>query len=174
MAIGDKHVTHHYSSSYDDIGRAIDVSPLPLFTEPQEAKLHLLRRLLFALATGNGDLHMENLAVVRRDGRVAFSPVYDPTSMRAYTRHDLLSVMPFGGYGEEDERGQPVHLADALRRLAKNMGISRALLRRAVEEALGATDRYLDRVFGLAHLPEANKLQLKTVLPPVRTELSRV
>jgi serine/threonine-protein kinase HipA len=172
MAIGDKRITHHYSSSYDDIGRAIDVSPLPVFAEPQEAKLHLLRRLLFALATGNGDLHMENLAVVRRDGRVAFSPVYDPTPMRAYTRHDLLSVMPFGNYGEEDERGRPVHLADALRRLAKNMGISKASLRRAVDEALGATERFLDRVSDLADLPEANKLQLKNVLPPVRAELA--
>lgn len=174
MAVGDKRITHHYSSSYDDIGRAIDVSPLPIFKEPQEAKLHLLRRLLFALATGNGDLHMENLSIVRRDGRVAFSPVYDPTPMRAYTRHDLLSVMSFGDYGEEDERGQPIHVTDALRRLAKNLGISRASLRRAVEEALGLTDRYLDRVFELADLPEANKLQLKKVLPPVRAELSKV
>ncbi len=174
MAVGDKRITHHYSSSYDDVGRAMDVSPLPVVTEPQVAKLHLLRRLLFALATGNGDLHMENLSVVRREGRVAFSPVYDPTPMRAYTRHDLLSVMPFGGYGEEDERGRPIQLADALRRLARNLGISRASLRRALEEALSATDRYLDRVFDLADLPEANKLQLKHILPPLRAELSKV
>lgn len=174
MAIGDKRITHHYSSSYDDIGRAIDISPLPVFTEPQGAKLHLLKRLLFALLTGNGDLHMENLAAVRRDGRIAFSPVYDPTSMRAYTRHDLLSVMPFGDYGEDDERGRPIHLADALRRLAKALGISKQLLHRTVEEALGATDRYLDRVSDVVDLPDANKQQLQKILPPLRSELSRL
>ena len=174
MAVGDKRVTHHYSSSYDDIGRAMDASPLPIFTDPPQAKRHLLKRLLMAFATGNGDLHLENLSVIRRDGSTVFSPVYDPTPMRAYTRHDLLSVMPFGDYGDVDERNQPVHLAEAIRRLAKTLGTSKASLHQMIEEVLAATGNYLDRVSALAELPEPNKLQLKKIIAPVRTELARV
>jgi serine/threonine-protein kinase HipA len=174
MAVGDKRITHHYSSTYDDIGRAIDTSPLPIFTEPREAKLHLLKRLLLSFATGNGDLHLENLSVIRRDNKIMFSPVYDPTPMRAYSRHDLLSVMPFGGYGDVDEHGQPIHLAEAIRRLAKFMGISKVMLRHTQEEVLHVTDNYLDRVFALAELPEPNKQQLKKVVEPIRSTLSKI
>lgn len=174
MAIGDKRVTHHYSSSYDDIGRAIDASPLPIFTEPQEAKRHLLKRLLLAFATGNGDLHLENLSVIRRNDAIVFSPVYDPTPMRAYSRHDLLSVMTFGDYGDVDERGRPIHLAEAIRRLAKSLTISKPSLRGMIEEVLNVTGNYLDRALALEQLPEPNKLQLKRVVETIRAELSRV
>ena len=174
MAIGDKRVTHHYSCSYDDVGRAIDASPLPIFTEPQEAKKHLLKRLLLAFATGNGDLHLENLSVIRRDDRILFSPVYDPTPMRAYSRHDLLSVMPFGDYGDVDEHDRPIHLVEAIRRVAKTLAISKASLRGMIEEILSFTENYLDRAFALKELPEPNKLQLKKAVAPVRSELSKV
>ena len=174
MAVGDKRITHHYSSSYDDIGRAIDISPLPIFMDPQEAKKYLLKRLLMAFATGNGDLHLENLSVIRRDNKIVFSPVYDPTPMRAYSRHDLLSVMPFGDYGDVDEHERPIHLAEAIRRLAKTLGVSKVSLRGTIEEGLIVTDNYLDRVFGLTKLPEPNKQQLKKVVAPVRMDLSKV
>ncbi|MHB8742160.1 MAG: type II toxin-antitoxin system HipA family toxin [Sulfuricaulis sp.] len=174
MAVGDKRITHHYSSSYDDIGRAIDASPLPIFAEPAVAKNHLLKRLLLSFATGNGDLHLENLSVIRANGNNVFSPVYDPTPMRAYSRHDLLSVMSFGDYGDVDARDQPIHLPQAIRRLAKTLGVSKISLRGIVEEALAATDSYLERVFALAELPEPNKRQLKKVVVPARLELSKV
>jgi serine/threonine-protein kinase HipA len=174
MAVGDKRITHHFSCSYDDIGRAIDRSPLPIFTEPQEAKRHLLKRLLLSFATGNGDLHLENLSVIRRDDKIVFSPVYDPTPMRAYSRHDMLSVMSFGDYGDVDEHGRPIHLPEAIRRLAKALGISKNSLRGMVEGVLGVTDDYLERVFALAELPEPNKLQLKKVVAPVHSVLAQV
>ena len=53
-----------------------------------------------ALLTGNGDLHLENLSIIDRGEGPCFSPVYDPTPMRAYSIHNMLSVMPFGDYGE--------------------------------------------------------------------------
>ncbi len=174
MAVGDKRITHHYSSSYDDLGRAIDRSPLPIFTEPQEAKIHLLKRLLLSFATGNGDLHLENLSVIRRDNKIKFSPVYDPTPMRAYSRHDLLSVMPFGDYGDVDEHGRPIHLVEAIRRLAKTLGISKVLLHDIIEEVLSVTDNYLNRATGLTALPEPIRQQLKKVVAPVRSGLSQV
>lgn len=47
-----------------------------------------------ALLTGNGDRHLDNLALLggARDARLA--PVYDPVPMRAWARHDLRFAIP--------------------------------------------------------------------------------
>lgn len=174
MASGDRHITHHYSSSYDNIGYAIDRSPIPLVSDPRAAKLHLLRRLLLALATGNGDLHLENLALLSKAAHTTFSPVYDPTPMRAYSRHDMLCVMPFGQYGEQDEKGRPVDLPEGMRRLAKNLAITKKQLRTATEEVLGLTENYGEKVGDLTGLPDANKQHLARVVERVRKELAGI
>lgn len=171
MATGDKRITNHYSSSYDDVGRAIDRSPIPIFSDPQDAKKQLLKRLLMSFATGNGDLHLENLAVIRRDGRIHFSPVYDPTPMRAYSRHDMLAVMSFGDHGDVDEKGHPIHMPEGLARFAKTLGISKKILHDMVEEVLSVTKNYIDRVSDLTDLPDPNKQQLKKVVTRVRADL---
>jgi serine/threonine-protein kinase HipA len=172
MAAGDRSITHHYSSDYDAIGSAIDRSPIPIVDEPFEAKVHLMRRLLFALLTGNGDLHMENLSFVRLEGSTRFSRVYDPTPMRAYGRHNLLAVMPFGNYGEVVSGDQPVGLEAALERLAKHYGISRSRFRDLLEEALTATRNYGERVQSLTALPQSNKDRLKQVTGDLHRRLS--
>ncbi|MDH5484419.1 MAG: HipA domain-containing protein, partial [Gammaproteobacteria bacterium] len=172
LASGDADITHHYSYSYDAIGRAIDVSPIDLFSDRHGAKLHLLRRLLLALLTGNGDLHMENLSVIARDAGSAFTPVYDPTPMRAYTIHNLLTVMPFGDYGELlDRQATPVGLVDALRRFAANLNISRSTLAAQVCELLAVTESYPDRVAALTTLPDKNKANLVGIVNRMRQQL---
>jgi serine/threonine-protein kinase HipA len=174
LASGDRRITHHYSSSYDSIGHAIDRSPIPIVSDPRAARLHLLQRLLLAFATGNGDLHLENLALVRRDTLTRFSPVYDPTPMRAYNRHDMLCVMPFGDYGEVDGKNQPIDLPEALRRLAKNLTITKKQLRGMIEEVLTLTATYAEQVTDLANLPDANKQHLVAVVRRVQKDLLRV
>lgn len=174
MASGDRRITHHYSSSYDNIGYAIDRSPIPIVNDPQAAKQHLLQRLLLAFATGNGDLHMENLALLRRDARTAFSPVYDPTPMRAYNRHDMLSVMPFGNYGEMDEKDRAIDLPEGLRRLAKNLAITKKQLRDMAAEVLSLTAGFGGRVAELASLPNANKQHLIATLTRVQKDLAKI
>jgi hypothetical protein len=96
MSIGDSRVDSHYSSSYDAIAGAIDRSPIPFLSDLADAKRHLLKRLLLAMLTGNGDMHLENLSILDDGTRRAFSPVYDPTPMRAYSIHNALCAMPFG------------------------------------------------------------------------------
>ena len=174
MATGDAHVTHNYSSSYDDIGRAIDSSPIPIFSEPQEARHHLLKRLLLAMATGNGDLHMENMALLRRDGQTTFSPVFDPTPMRAYSRHDMLCAMPFGDYGQLDEKGHPVNFTAGLQRLAKTLHISKPQLRALIEEVLAVSAGYSTRIADLDALPEQNRKHLSALVTRVRNDLQEV
>jgi len=173
LASGDARITHNHSYSYDEVGRAIDRSPIDFVTDRTAAKRHLLARLLMSLLTGNGDLHLENLSIVGAADGLAFSPVYDPTPMRAYSIHNMLSVMPFGGYGETDEAsGTTTGLAAAVRQLAKHLGIAPAMLEEMIGKALKATEHYSERLRALASLPEANRENLVRIVERVRGQLS--
>ncbi len=167
FACGDLSITHHYSGSYDAIGRAIDRSPIPLVLDRRAAKIHLLKRLLLSFATGNGDLHLENLSILSRDGTLAFSPVYDPTPMRAYSIHDMLAVMPFGNYGE-------VHFEEALVRFTRNLGFRKKELLRIIEEVLDVTRDYPERIEALKQLPGKNKKNLTGIVETLRNDLQEI
>jgi len=165
LASGDSTVTNPYSTTYDAIGRAIDRSPIDLVTDRKSAKQYLLKRLLLALATGNGDMHLENLSIIQKGDALAFSPVYDPAPMRAYSIHNLLTPMPFGGYGEG------ASLAEALVRFTRNLGFRKNYLLGLVEEVLAVTGDYADRVRALKGLPERNKENLVSIVESVKSEL---
>ncbi len=172
LASGDRHITSHYSYSYDKICSAIDRSPIDIVTDRAAGKLHLLNRLLLALLTGNGDLHLENLSVISKDHINRFSPVYDPTPMRAYPLHNMLSVMPFGYYGEYIGRqDKPVGLRQALLNFARNSGIRKTDLIGAIEKSLDITADYVEKVASLKTLPEANRQQLISVTQRCRSEI---
>ena len=172
LATGDSRITHHYSSSYDAIGRAIDRSPIAIVSDPMQAKLHLLKRLLMSFATGNGDLHLENLSLLQCGEQLCFSPVYDPTPMRAYSRHDMLSVMPFGNYGELDASDKPVDFGTAVLRLSRNLGINRNALKDMLEEVLYVTRNYIQQLQSLSTLPKDNKDHLSAIILDMRTKLT--
>ncbi len=172
LATGDSRITHHYSSSYDAIGHAIDRSPIPIVSEPMQAKLHLLKRLLMSFATGNGDLHLENLSLIQCGEHICFSPVYDPTPMRAYSRHDMLSVMPFGNYGELDANDSPIDFNSAVLRLSKNLGVNRNALNEMLEDVLQVTADYEQRVQALSSLPDENKTHLSDITRSMRKKLN--
>jgi hypothetical protein len=93
--------------------------------------------------------------------------------MRAYSIHNLLSVMPFGGYGETDAAsGKATGLAPAVRNLAKNLGITPAVLEEMTGKALQATEAYSEQVRALASLPEANRENLVVIIGKVRGQLA--
>jgi serine/threonine-protein kinase HipA len=167
FASGDQSITHHYSTVYDAIGGAIDRSPIDLVSDKRSAKEHLLKRLLLALATGNGDMHLENLSFINRENRLSFSPVYDPAPMRAYTRHNLLTPMPFGKYGE-------VGLGDALLQFTKNLGFRTKELSELIEKVLTATKDYPNRIHALKTLPGTNKNNLISIVDSIKAELRKI
>jgi serine/threonine-protein kinase HipA len=172
LASGDSRITHNHSYSFDRIGRAIERSPIDIVTDREAGKRHLLSRLIMAMLTGNGDLHMENLSLLRRQETLSFSPVYDPTPMRAYSIHNMLAVMPFGNYGELDERtAEPVRLRQGIRNLARQLGIPPALRDDLLHRYLQATADYADRVRALQTLPAQNRQQLCAILETVRAQL---
>ena len=169
LASGDSTITHNYSYSYDQVGRAIERSPIDIVTDREGGKWHLVSRLILAMLTGNGDLHLENLSVMETAGGLTFSPVYDPTPMRAYSIHNMLSVMPFGNYGDIDTKTeQPVRLLQAIRNLAKNLGLTCSVLDEVINHSLQVTETYAARVHALKSLPAENKTNLVAITEKVR------
>ncbi|MGB5306251.1 MAG: HipA domain-containing protein [Gammaproteobacteria bacterium] len=174
LASGDGSITHKYSYTYDKIGQAIDRSPIDIVSNRSAGKQHLIARLLLAMLTGNGDLHMENLSIIGSETGLAFSPVYDPTPMRAYSIHNMLSVMPFGGYGEPDAAsGQQVYLLQAMRNLARSLGLTQTALDELLVHQLQVTENYTDRIRDLKTLPDDNKTNLINIINTVRGQLAQ-
>jgi len=178
MASGSKAVTNHYSIPYDAIGNALLPTGIsPFVADPKKERLHLLKRLLYAFATGNGDMHLENLGFVQNaDGEISFSPVYDPTPMRAYSRHDELTPpeMTFGGYGDFDKNNEIVNFQQAVHAFARTLDIKKYQLSGLLEEVLQHTKSYPDRIDALVTLPMKNKQHLIHVVTKVRAELVRI
>ena len=122
------------------VGRAIDNSKLQLVDDRTASKEHLFSRFLMSLVTGNGDLHLENLSLLTVDGKTTFSPVYDPTPMRAYSKHNMLSPMPFGNYGGYDEKSdKTIGFNDALQTFSKSLGLNKNKREELIQQALEAT-----------------------------------
>jgi serine/threonine-protein kinase HipA len=171
LASGDRSVTGNNSYTYDRIGRAIDRSPIDIVSDREAGKQYLFSRLVLALLTGNGDLHMENLSVIRTENTLAFTPVYDPAPMRAYSIHNMLAVMPFGNYGELNEDDSAVSLREALNNLAHNLGIKKHDSESVIERMLRVTENLAERIQALRRLPPDNKNNLVEIVSRVRRQL---
>jgi len=175
LATGDATISSHYSYSYDAIGNAIDKSPMDIISQRKAGKIHLMKRLILSILTGNGDLHLENLSITLRDGQAEFTQVYDPTPMRAYAIHNMLSVMPFGNYGQLiGRREQPVGLSEAIHTLARNLSISTPQLEDIIHLCLQATQDYVDRIAALKTLPELNKNNLIKIVTDMRHKIASI
>lgn len=166
LASGNKNISSNYDAEYELLSRAIDNPLVEIVSDRVEAKEHLFRRLLLALLTGNGDLHLENLTVLQKNGERAFSPVYDPTPMRAYKRHDIKTPMPFGGYGENTNS-----IAVALGQFGKMLGLPKHKIADTVGEYLSLTKSFIDRVNELKTLPVENRENLIRIHQEIRQEL---
>jgi len=172
LASGDRSITSHYSYTYDKIGQAIDRSPIDLVADRIEAKEHLFKRFILSLLTGNGDLHLENLSVIKTKDEFSFTPVYDPTPMRAYPLHNMLSVMPFGNYAEIPEgKSEAVGLNQAIKSLVSSLNLNRTQAKAIIEQSLNFTESYSARISDLNTLPDINKKQLINVTTVIREKL---
>ncbi len=169
LASGNDKITNHYSTTYDHIGAAIDSPEIQIITDRKAAKKHLLDRLILSMLTGNGDLHLENLSIIEREGSLAFSPVYDPVPMRAYSIHNALfpTGMGFGDYGDEIN-DEVINFNEAYTRFRKNLGISKTTLQNSVEHLLKVTDDYDRRIDSLETLPAENKTNLINIHKNIR------
>lgn len=164
LASGARDINMHYDGSYERIAAAIDTPSLTLVGDRRGAKRHLFRRLVLALLTGNGDLHLGNLSVLGAGESAAFSPVYDPTPMRAYSLHNLLCPIPFGDYGEYDGSSEHIiGLGEALRHFARHLGIRHREARELALAMLQASTDYPGRVQALGSLPQEHRNRLESI-----------
>jgi len=158
LATGARDIVRHTDGSLDRIANVIDLADPLLISDKKGARLHLFRRVLLALLTGNGDLHLENLSLLGSAGVARFSPVYDPAPMRAYSMHNMLCAVPFGGYGEEPADGDP--LVKACLNFARKLSLNKADIQENVSELLALTIDYPARVDAVETLPGDNKARL--------------
>jgi len=168
LASANREITSNHDAEYELLARAIDNPSIDIVSNKAEAREHLFRRMVLALLTGNGDLHMENLTILQRDGKLAFSPIYDPTPMRAYKRHDIKMPMPFGGYGDTTSS-----IGVAFGQFGKTLGLSKKIAE-IVESYLKLTESYADRVTDLKTLPIDNRENLIKIHQEMRQELMRL
>ncbi len=165
-------LNNHYDYSYDLIAQAIDLSPVEFVSDTIAAKQYLFKRFLMAMLTGNGDLHLENLSITCCGQARAFSKVYDPAPMRAYAQHDMLSVMPFGDYGEIPEgHNETITLKNAVMRFAKSCGLKKTQMKEIAEQLISKTQDFSVRVNELKTVPDENKKRLIEKTEIVRKSL---
>jgi serine/threonine-protein kinase HipA len=165
-------LNNHYDYRYDLIAQALDMSPVNIVDDIRAAKRHLFKRLVMALLTGNGDLHLENLSITCCNNIKGFTKIYDPAPMRAYAQHDMLSVMPFGEYGETpDGFDEPVSLKQAVERFAKSCGLNKSQAEEITEQSLSDTSTFSSRVGELKTVPDENKERLIKQTETVRKKL---
>lgn len=125
---------------------------------------HLYRRLLMALLTGNGDLHLDNLAFLGGLDDCRWAPVYDPAPMRAWPRHNLVSAIPFDASQYENH-------GIFFFKLGGSLGLSSQQVRQCIEASLDATEDYAARLMALPLVPEQQRQQLQEIVRQGRTLL---
>jgi len=95
MASGAADIQSATGTEMERIGSMLDTLPRIANINASQAQLEVYKRFITAIFTGNGDLHLENLAFLGGNTETRISPVYDPSPMRAWPRHNLLSAIPF-------------------------------------------------------------------------------
>jgi len=158
LAAGAKDIVRHTDGTLDRIARVIDLAEPLLVSDRKAARVHLYKRVLLALLSGNGDLHLENLSLMGVAGEAQFSPVYDPTPMRAYSMHNMLCAVPFGGYGDDAGEGDP--LLHACLNFAASLSLTKSDVEEIASELLALTKDYPERVDAIDSLPGENKARL--------------
>jgi len=149
----------------DELGGVFD--QLQSFTRlPGDTAEQFYRRVLMALLTGNGDLHLDNIAILGGIDDCRLSPIYDPAPMRAWPRHNLVSTIPFdaGAYTDHGEY---------FVQLGRLLGLSNTQTSQCIDDALSATDKYIDRLMGLDRVPMVQRTNLERVVVNERMQLMR-
>lgn len=164
IATGDHHFRETGDILLEELGNIIqrlsEVVSLAANTAEQ-----LYRRILMALLTGNGDLHLDNLALLGGIDNCRLTPVYDPSPMRAWPRHNLVSAIPF------DPAGHPDH-GEFFVALGEHFGLTDKHTRQCVQDTLAATASYPDQVMALDRVSLRQRQQLVKIAKAERTLLS--
>ena len=165
IATGDHGFRETGDLLLDELGgifaRLRQVASLPPDTEET-----LYRRILLALLTGNGDLHLDNLALLGGLDDCQLAPVYDPAPMRAWPRHNLVSAIPFDPSGYTDHGAFFVDLG-------RSFGLKNKQVHQCIQDSLAATSTYAERVMALERVPLQQRRQLVEIVQRERELLDK-
>ena len=132
----------------------------------KNAQEQLYRRILMALLTGNGDLHLDNIALLGGLAGCRLTPIYDPAPMRAWPRHNLVSAIPFDPSVYADHGVFFVELG-------KSFGLTAERVHHSILDALNATSSYVERVMELQRVPLQLRNQLVKIVQQERLLLEK-
>ena len=114
--------------SCEDIARVLDAAA------GRDGALEFVRRAVFCMLIGNGDMHLKNWSLLYPDGRTpALSPAYDLLSTVAYVPGDDFAL-PFGGTTEPNRLDR-----DRAKNFAARAQLPTAEVWRAAEETVART-----------------------------------
>lgn len=158
FAIGDKYFQSNSDTDLEEmayrVARLAKVANLDVRAIQQE----LYQRLIVALFTGNGDLHLENVSFLGGASNVSLSPIYDPAPMRAWSRHNARFAIPLVF---DDEVGG---LRENLIKLGEAYQYTKKQASNLIDDIAEKTKDYIERVQSLDDVPEKNKqLLIQTV-----------
>ncbi len=165
IATGDHHFRETGDILLDELGSVVTRLAQVVNLAPDTGE-QLYLRILMALLTGNGDLHLDNIALLGGVSDCRLTPVYDPAPMRAWPRHNLISAIPFDPAGYADH-------GEFFAELGQSFSLSDQQVRQCIEKALEATGDFPSRLGALQRVPEPQRQQLSAVVDAERSLLRR-
>jgi serine/threonine-protein kinase HipA len=154
LAMGRREFLTTADITLDDLGRTIPKLAAVAALDVKATQEAIFRRVALALFTGNGDLHLENLALLGGAREARLAPVYDPAPMRAWARHDPRFAIPIDF--------DPAHgdVAGNLIALAPAFGMKASKAKEILRGLLEQTHDYPERVMALDSMPLERRQRL--------------
>jgi serine/threonine-protein kinase HipA len=162
FAIGDKYFQSNADTDLEEMAHRIARLGKVANMDVRATQQELFKRLMVALFTGNGDLHLENLSFLGGAEHVKLSPVYDPAPMRAWSRHNTRFAIPLIF---DDEVGG---LRDNMIKLGEAYQYTKKQAESLIDEVAEKTKNYIKRVEDLNGVPEQNKKLLIEIVKKER------
>lgn len=166
FATGNRHFNSNQDTDLAEMALWLEKLAAVTALDVRATQREVYRRLCFAVATGNGDMHLQNLSFLGGPADVRLSPVYDPAPMRAWPRHDVRFAIPLdfddaiGGFRAN------------LIALGTHYGLTRTQAEEMLMWALEQTAGYVDRVQTLKGVPAERRERLAAVVAAERQRLS--
>lgn len=165
FAIGDKYFQSNADTDLEEMSHRIARLGKVANLDIRATQHELYKRLIVALFTGNGDLHLENLSFLGGAEQVKLAPVYDPAPMRAWSRHNTRFAIPLIF---DDELGG---LRENIIQLGKAYQYTKKQAEDLIEEVADKTKSYTDKVDALDNVPQQNKKMLIETIKKERKEM---
>lgn len=170
LAIAKQGIASPTSGCLEDVGQLIRLADPRTSASPGHDSRTLFLRVCLALTTGNGDMHLENLSFLGQDNP-SLSPVYDPTPMRAWDQHDMVTCLPFGTFLPRGGE-LPADPYGALLGFARSLSLPRKSAVAVIERAIECGRHFQEGLCDLESVPPHTMERLSRVVGSVSGALA--